>query len=484
MIRSFILFMVLIFFPRVFAADGVEVYADCSNYCAFNEFENNCHGIAFKHTKENKVDYLYSHWGKNLTQKNGCIYNRIPHYHFIDAEKISLLCPCLNTPPNPELPEKYQPMSDRTRKELIVLRSKLKKYAACAPDPLLMPVPEDVQHPYKPQDVESCEKMKAKGKPFYMVLGDCAENGRNCSYHGNTNNYSGPLCFAGESDRCQDVSLSQNPETGAWYRNAFQRRFTTSGWGQPLFSRDEFLGVMLYLAKTKDKVAAERWLRFIDKNPKKKITLVGIPVHNICPPLPEEKPIEIPDEDWQKMQPDDRCEMRGDSWAAMYRTYLHIGFTKDELFKISPSIYLIMNLFSGTAGISSNLSSRVIFPYGYELGNQASNILLLNAIGMKKDKLLINAAKVIDRRTDYESAYYHYLAEGEKATEYGAALIKKYCPKVKPDYTHPPQGGTATAAASYFDFGVHYFMGVKDGWEANLPTGHECIGWINLYLKN
>ena len=92
-------------------------------------------------------------------------------------------------------------------------------------------------------------------------------------------------------------------------------------------------------------------------------------------------------------------------------------------------------------------------------------------------------AKLINKRTELENPYYHYLAQGNKATEYGAYLIKKYCPETQPDYVHPPLGGIGSAAASFFDSNAHFYGGLKDSWQAVLPTGHDCIGWIDFYIQ-
>ena len=481
MLRHILVICFLFISSHLFAS--VEIYTDCSNYCAFREIENNCHGIAFKKIKNGKTDYLYTHWS---SLRNGCQYSRIPDFHFISQVDVQKSCTCEGLPELPPVVARNLPISESTIQELKELRTKIKGYAPCAPDPLLMAAPIDDQHPYLPTDVQSCESMKEQGKPFYLVLGACLDPGNpNCSYYGNTNNYSGPLCMAGDLDRCEEVRKSQNPITGAWYRSAYQMRFPITEHGQPLFSRDEFLGVMLYLIKTKDVVAAEKWLRFIANNPKKPLTLTRglIKAFNICPPHVAVKPSDVSDSDWARMQPDDRCEMRGDSWAAMYKVYRFLGFTNRELKAINAQIYYTMKAYAPTASLVANLSSRTVPAFGYEAGNQATNILILKSVGMKDDLILQDAARAINQRTGFESAYYHWLDQGV-ATEYGAYLIKKYCPPQAPNYRNPPQGGYGVPAAGFFDYAVHYFNGISSGWEANLPTGHECIGWINFYLND
>jgi hypothetical protein len=89
----------------------------------------------------------------------------------------------------------------------------------------------------------------------------------------------------------------------------------------------------------------------------------------------------------------------------------------------------------------------------------------------------------LDRRTGYISPYFHYLAEDEVPDEYGAYLIRKYCPLVMP-YSGPiANGHFALPAASFFDMGMRSFGGVNEYGIKSEPMGHECIAWINLYLK-
>lgn len=467
-------------------AKEVELYADCYNYCAFREFENNCHGIAFKHIKDKgtpkqKQTFFYTHWSK---LRKGCVNNRLPTYDFISEKEVMAACTCEGLPKLGPLPDKDAPMTEETRQELIALKKKIQNWAPCAPDPMTLDYKDD-QHPYGPSDVKSCEEMKKKGERGYMVLGGCHTEGEaQCTYFGNTNYFAGPLCFFGDMDMCDDILKNLDPETGGWHRSAFQRRTILAERGQSLFSRDEFIGIMLYFIKTKDKANAEKWMRFIDKNPEIPSFLLGKfnKVMNICPPLPNEKPAELTDFQWEEMQPDDRCEMRGDSWATMYKVYQYLGFSDDELKSISKKIYKKMKMNNPIGAIIANISARTVKAVSYEQGDQASNILIMQATGHGDHPIVKDAARLINERAEYDNPYYHYI-DKRKATEYGAYLIKKYCPETAPNYKNPPHGGRGVAAAGFFDFEMHFFQGVRNGWEASMPTGHDCIGWINMMLQ-
>ncbi|MBI2606285.1 MAG: hypothetical protein HYW49_09420 [Deltaproteobacteria bacterium] len=469
--------------PSARAADPNSVFApECPNYCAFKEFEHNCHGIRFKETTGKTTEYLYTHWSK---LQGGCAYNFPPYFKFAHKEDIAAKCDCGSDPVTP-LPDRNEPLRPETAAELRVLRQKTHAWARCAPDPLTLPPPADILRPILPSDVDTCENMKAQGKEGYLILGDCEKPGDDgCSYFGNTNNVAGPFCLAGDLDRCEDLRKSQDPVTGAWFRNAFQRRYPLSEQGQPLFSRDEFLGMMLYLFKTRDKVAAEKWMKFLRDNPKKKLSVVGlIDVYNICPPRPATRPPEIPPGNWEDMLPDDRCEMRGDSWAVMYQAYRAIGFSDAELKAISKPMYRRMRSMLPWEGITVNLSVRTVPAVGggaYQTGLQATTLALLHAMGYD-NAWLRNAGKVIDRRTGYANPYYHWIASGFRATEYGAALIKKYCPVERPYYGPLPGGGRAVASGGFFDSGVQFFGGLGPYGAKSEPIGHDCAAWIDFYL--
>lgn len=467
------LLVIFVFIFKLSFAFANELYVDCKNYCAFRDFKNNCHGIAFKKKKNNgKFDYKYTHFSELFNSCSNGLKN-------IPIKKVNQLCDCSSLPEIGPIPDREEPLKDATAADLIELRDKISRWAPCAPNPFKLDIPVNDQEPLTQKDLRAC----STDPEGYPVLGGCYQGGvQSCTYYGNTNNYAGPFCLFGDQQMCNAIKMSQDPITGGWHRSAFQRRFIESERGQPTFSRDEFLGIMLYFVKTKDKNAAKKWMQFIEKNPKKYLTGLGktIKVYNICPPHKAVKPPYISDRDWQRIQADDRCEMRGDSWATMYKVYRYIGFTNKDLQQISKGIYHKMRTYYLSGNLISNLSSRFVPAIGYEMGNQATNILLLKFAG--DDSLVLNnAAHLINKRTGFESPYYHYLDKGP--TEYGAYLIKKYCPSEQPNYQKPEQGGIGRAAASYFDSAIHYYGGIKDNWETNLPTGHECIGWINLYLQ-
>jgi hypothetical protein len=75
--------------------------------------------------------------------------------------------------------------------------------------------------------------------------------------------FNGLLCSVGEQAGCDAVQASQDGE-GRFWRSP--RRNPGNLGEEKSFSRDQTLGVLLYLAKTRDQDAAQRWLRWIEDN--------------------------------------------------------------------------------------------------------------------------------------------------------------------------------------------------------------------------
>jgi len=464
---------------------------ECDNYCSFREFNHNCHGVFFNVVTKKSTTKLYTRWSTLL---NGCMENEpvdifTPTFHFASARKIRRTCSCADLPVLPPPPKRDEPLKPETAQELIQLRDQISSWVPCAPDPFSVQIPTNPNQNFLPSDTDTCQHMKAQGKKSYGYLGGCRNDPQgqsNCNYYGNTNSYGGPLCLAGNTDWCNDMLAAQDPLTGAWYRNAYNRRIFRSNAGQPLYSRDEFMGDLMYFAKTKDKVAAEKWMRFISSNPKKDSSVIpSMKVFSICPPLPAVQPPDISDSEWASMQPDDRCEMRPDSWGNMYRTYRTIGFSDSDLKSINSEMFANMIFGVAVADSIANISVKTVPRYTYQMGDQADNLLLLiGGLGITNNILVNDAAYALDSRTGFDSPFYHWVSEGGQATEYGAYLIKKYCSPIAPTYGTLPNGNQSEPAASFYDFAVHFYGGVDKGWGAvDAPTGHDCVGWIDLYLN-
>lgn len=462
-------------------AATVEFAPDCPNICQFSEFENACQGVRFKITTKKKSTYKYTVWNERL---NACYAVTIHGVLTADKEKINAQCAC--PPSNIAPPSQNQKLSEQTKNELLTLRQDIKSWAMCAPDPETID-PIRLTGPYSIEQMRPCTEMAQAGEKGYIVTGNCsAYNKDECTYYGNTNVMAGPYCLLGDMDSCEAIKKSQDPATGAWFRNAYQKRFPDSEQGQPLFSRDELLGVMLYLAKTKDRTAALKWMRFIAKNPKKGLTFVNfIKVFDICPKRPEHRPPTVPADRWEGMQSDDRCELRPDSWGLMYKVYRYIGITHKEMKSISKTMFRKMLANSWTRDVSLPISALTVPAVGggsYQLALQAKTLLLLRYM-KQSNKIFDGSAETFNKRTGYINPYLHWMDQQHQATEYGAYLIKKFCPSERPIIAPLPTGGMGRPEASYFTGAIQYLGGSGPYGYSPLPTGHECIAWIDLYLN-
>lgn len=83
--------------------------------------------------------------------------------------------------------------------------------------------------------------------------------------------FNGLLCYSGSRDGCKAVRDSQDKESGQWYRSPLhisREDLECNGVPQVPFSKDMFLGVLLYLCTTKDKEAAKKWYKWMhDEDP-------------------------------------------------------------------------------------------------------------------------------------------------------------------------------------------------------------------------
>lgn len=76
--------------------------------------------------------------------------------------------------------------------------------------------------------------------------------------------FAGMLCLSGDTARCEDVRRSQAGD-GSWWR-APKRIGET---GQPVFSRDQTMGLMAYFTATRERTSAQHWVDWVVNNGRK-----------------------------------------------------------------------------------------------------------------------------------------------------------------------------------------------------------------------
>lgn len=92
--------------------------------------------------------------------------------------------------------------------------------------------------------------------------------------------FSGLLCAAGDERGCRGVAIAQDDD-GRWWRSK-RRIGETDTADHASFSTEQGLGVQNYLASTANKKAFERWLEWIDRNPRIYAPLPSYCTHKEC----------------------------------------------------------------------------------------------------------------------------------------------------------------------------------------------------------
>ncbi len=102
----------------------------------------------------------------------------------------------------------------------------------------------------------------------YDSLGKCED--------GDMTLFNGLLCASGDRQGCDAVRASLDDVKGLWHRSPRIKLLGKNDRGEADFSPDMALGVQLYLTVTKDIVAAEKWLTYLNQ------TYVCIPFGPSC----------------------------------------------------------------------------------------------------------------------------------------------------------------------------------------------------------
>jgi len=200
--------------------------------------------------------------------------------------------------------------------------------------------------------------------------------------------FAGLLCLAGVEDGCLTVRDSQDDD-GRFWRSP--RRNPGNIGKNNSFSRDQALGVLAYLAKTKDVDAANRWIHWIDKNRPCIITMFGkckyYGLHRYC-----------------KDDDDSRCTITPTMFQMMYYVWKDLG--------LEP--YKTMNTYKNTPLLSPAKK-------GYQIHLYAVQEFIKQKMDRGDDRAV---KKILEKEPT--NPFYMYLAEGKSS-----AVIERYnelCP--------------------------------------------------------
>jgi len=232
--------------------------------------------------------------------------------------------------------------------------------------------------------------------------------------------FNGLLCSSGVKEACNAVKLAQNEKTGQWFRSEFYKDKKQEN----SFSRDMTLGVLLYLATTKDEIAANNWLVYIKKTGK------------LC-------------ED----DTDGRCMITPGIWALFGYTWQSIGISRSA------------NMIVGQIGddTTRELSAATNNP-GYELHLVGVSLYLkivTGSFGSGGDNRAVE--NLVNRQPD--NPFFNYLKYG--VSENVIKMTLNWCPSVVPDKKTQWSFERDTSENAQED-----------------SMGHECVFLFNKLLGN
>lgn len=211
----------------------------------------------------------------------------------------------------------------------------------------------------------------------------CGENDDHQPESGDSMLWGGLLCLSGDNDQCDATKASQDPQTGALYRNPTGSRGINDS------SRDMLLGFLAYLAATKDQEAANLLLAYIESNSYKLCTNAS----------------------------DNRCSVpptiSSPLWGTMKGVWLYIGLNPTSA----------MN--KGDVGSSSivNLESQ-FSTEGYPLHLIGVEILVKQFTDRYSYGLSLASSNLLKREPN--NPFFEYLAKGK--TSRAAQLVLEKCP--------------------------------------------------------
>lgn len=228
-------------------------------------------------------------------------------------------------------------------------------------------------------------------RPYWEQIAPLCEgypSKENCE-DGDMTLFSGLLCASGDSRGCAAVRAAQAAD-GRFWRSP---RRVDGNLGNPKsFSRDMSMGVLLYLATTRDTSAAQRWIKWIDDNRACAVEkpfglgcLVRGP-HRVC-------------RDDENMT----CTITPGLWALMGRVWTHLGLPPHDE----------MRRWDGFDGDAASLETTFTEP-GYELHLKGVAIFLKEILGVSASWRAENAASLVARQP--QNPFFRYLAEGASPT--------------------------------------------------------------------
>lgn len=196
--------------------------------------------------------------------------------------------------------------------------------------------------------------------------------------------FNGLLCTAGDERGCQAVRDSQGSD-GRWWRSP--RRIDGNLGLRNSFSRDMSLGVLLYLARTRDTVAAVNWMNWIENN---RACAVTEPSSGSCRRL-------VPTYRFCRDDSDQRCLITPALWASIGRVWSHLGLPLTKVMEQNRHSDLVSEI----------VSARYAKP-GYEQHLLAVTALLNRELGQREMVNRIVASQLFQGQP--QNPFFQFLA--------------------------------------------------------------------------
>lgn len=225
--------------------------------------------------------------------------------------------------------------------------------------------------------------------------------------------FNGLLCATGFEESCEAVAKAQDNQ-GRWWRSPRQRDLPRK---RNSFSRDQTMGVLLYLTQTKNTTAAEKWTTWMGENRK---CFLKSPFSNSCA---LGATVTCDDSD------DATCVLSPNIWSLMNNVWQHLGldtsFRMRDPYSELGELKKILKLFDDEMPIARlSLLETEMSRLGYKLHLKGVQVLLKDKLEARTPETQLLANLLHNRQP--ENLFFRYLAKGP-SQDLANHLVKR-CP--------------------------------------------------------
>lgn len=227
--------------------------------------------------------------------------------------------------------------------------------------------------------------------------------------------FNGLLCFSGYEKSCQTVAEAQDLN-GRWWRSPRKEDLNRE---RNSFSRDQTVGVLLYLTKTKNTVAAQRWMSWMEENRK---CFLNLPFGGGCA---IKATVTCNDSD------DATCVLSPNLWSLLHKVWSHMdldpSFRMERPYSELGDLSRIIKPLKKEVSLDKEdlaLMEADMVKVGYRLHLKGVQLLLKDALGPRTPKAQMLANLLYHKQPN--NLFFQYLAEGPSQNL--ANLLMEQCP--------------------------------------------------------